>query len=125
MDADDKETYLCQITRNSEEEKDGFWFREQDIPKDLLQKYKESRSLDENVTSSTKTACSTDKTRVYSCELKARTCGILILCGNCGIIEGFSELYGSESCTQVGAYLVDFYENFKGNITKNLLNSRI
>ncbi len=58
--------------------------------------------------------CSTDKTKVYSCELKARTCGVEIICSNCGIILGYRELYGSESCTQVGAMLVDFRENFQG-----------
>ena len=85
--------------------------------KDVLNDYKSSQKLDENLMS--ETTCSTDKTKVYSYELKARTCGILILCGNCGLIEGFSELYGSESRTKVGSFLVDFHENFTGNNLSN------
>jgi hypothetical protein len=117
VDANDNEIFLCRLKKKSIEEKEAYWFRLEDIPKDVLNDYKSSHKLDENVMS--ETTCSTDKTKVYSCELKARTCGILILCGNCGLIEGFSELYGSESCTQVGSFLVAFHENFTGNKLTN------
>jgi hypothetical protein len=97
IDANDKENFLCRVTKKSIEDEEAYWFRLEDVPKEVLNNYKNSQSLDENATNDT--TCSMDKTKVYSCDLKARTCGILIACGNCGLIEGFSELFGSEYCT--------------------------
>ena len=109
---------MCRIKKKSIEEKEAYWFRLEDIPKEVLTAYRSSQQLDENVIH--ETTCSTDKTKVYSCELKARTCGLLIACGNCGLIEGFAELFGSESCTQVGNFLINFHENFTGNILSSI-----
>ena len=34
---------------------------------------------------------------------------------SCGIIYGFTELYGAESVTQVARLILDLKDNFKGN----------
>ena len=92
---------------------DPAWFASKDLPKKLVDDYRKLKGglLENEATTST---CNTDKTKVYTCELKSRTCGIQIICSNCGIIEGFRELLGSESCTQVADMLVKFRQEYTG-----------
>ena len=71
IDADDNEFFLCRIKKKSIEEKEGYCFRLEDIPKEVLTAYKSSQQLVENVIH--ETICSNDKTKLNSCELKAKT----------------------------------------------------
>ena len=45
---------------------------------------------------------------------KCKTRGIQLACANCGIIYGFCELLGAESCTQVAQMYIDLCEAFNG-----------
>jgi hypothetical protein len=40
----------------------------------------------------------------------ATTCGVLAVAWSCGIVFGLTELYGSESLTQVYAYLMRLWD---------------
>lgn len=60
---------------------------------------------------------------MYSCDAKCKTKeGVIVAASNCGIILGYREIYGSESCTQVGMFYLDITEHFKGisSLTYNI-----
>ena len=79
---DDEELFLCQTTLT-----DLKW-----IEKSLL-----SLEQYENFVKKDINTCNTVKTKVYSCESKCKTRGVLLGATNCGLVISFSELYGSES----------------------------
>ncbi len=58
--------------------------------------------------------CNTDKSKIFSCEMKCKTRGIQLACSDTGIIIGFRELYGAESCTQVAQMYFDLCESYDG-----------
>ena len=112
MDVDGNEIVLCKIVSTNVDKNGKAWFKREDIPKKLYEAFK---ARDKNIgNDASDDTCKTDKTKVNSCDYKTRTCGIQVLCSNCGIILGFRELFGSESCTQVGNILVDSYKYFQG-----------
>ena len=119
----DDEIFLCHTDPN----KNGTnaWFTVQNVPAALIDRYKYPKDPTniineepiDNFESNRReffdeATCKTDKAKVNSCDLKTRTCGIQVLCSNCGIILGFKEL--SESRTQVASMLVDFKQEFVG-----------
>ncbi len=59
-------------------------------------------------------SCNTDKTKltIYN---KCKTRGIVLAVYNCGIVLSFRELYGSESLSQVGLFLIDTIDAMNGN----------
>ncbi|CAF1087177.1 unnamed protein product, partial [Brachionus calyciflorus] len=56
--------------------------------------------------------CQTLKSKTL-CDFKTRTKGILISAFNCGIVTGYREIFGSESCSQVLLFYLDVIEKFK------------
>ena len=64
------------------------------------------------------TKCNTDKTAQYSCDMKVKTCGLLLACTPCNIILNVKEFYGAESCSQVALFYLETRKNFIGNIYK-------
>ena len=58
--------------------------------------------------------CNTDKAKVFSCEHKCKTHGILLAAFNCGIVIGYRELFGKESTTQVALLYLDIYDYYIG-----------
>jgi len=89
---------------------DGRWFKRETIPPHLLEEYGNQHN---QVKSSSK--CNTDKTSVFTCDVKVKTCGILLACSNCGIILNCKEFYFAESCSQVALFYLETVANYKGN----------
>lgn len=85
-------------------------FEKVDYPKKLLEEFKIVSSDNSEISNT----FNTDKSKVYTCESKTSTCGLQIFCSNCGLILGFKEMFGSESCTQVAVQLTEFRKHFKG-----------
>ena len=85
----------------------GRWFQAETIPPNVLNKFRESHNQ-----SKSSSTCNTDKTSVYSCIFKLKTCGVLLACSNCGIILNFKEFYGAESCSQVALFYLETTQNF-------------
>ena len=110
IDVYDSELLLCKVSSKDPSKNGLTWFKLDDAPAKLLSEFKSG--ID---TKDAETTCSTDKTKVNTCDYKTRTCGLQIFCSNCGVILGFRELYGSESCTQVSMMLLDLHENFTGD----------
>ena len=116
LDVDDKELFLCRITTSVNNNGDLAWFGSEDIPSELLKSFKLSKFIDDSNLQTNEEYCNTDKSRVNTCDFKTRTCGIQIICTNCGLFVGCKELHGSESCTQVAEMLLDFKKDFVGNL---------
>lgn len=55
--------------------------------------------------------CSSSKMYTLPCVKKTRTVGMFLSCYNCGIISGYREIFGSESTTQVVAFLLFLIDN--------------
>ncbi len=60
------------------------------------------------------TKCNTDKTAQYTCDVKVKTCGLLLACTPCGIILNVKEFYGAESCPQVALFYLETRKNIEG-----------
>jgi hypothetical protein len=86
------------------------WCKVSSIPSILLESYRISK----NKGRSTST-CNTDKTAQYTCEMKVKTCGLLLACTPCNIILNVKEFYGAESCSQVALFYLETRKNFKGS----------
>ena len=114
VDVDDSEIFLCKITRKGQAS-DHAWFNSRDIDTKMIKDYRCSKDAASNESKSSEVSCNTDKSKVYTCELKSRTCGLQIICSNCGIILGYKDLLGSESCSQVAKLLVSFKRDFGGD----------
>jgi hypothetical protein len=54
------------------------------------------------------------KAKVFSCEHRCKTHGILLGVFNFGIIIGYRELFGKESATQVALLYLDIYDFYTG-----------
>ena len=102
----DVELFLCLTNRS-----DSKWFKADYIGKDVLEIYK-SKAMSENQLIKT---CNTDKSKIFACNMKCKTRGILLGCSPCGIILGFRELYGSESCSQVAQMYLDLCMAYRCN----------
>ena len=107
---DGDEIFLCKTERM-----DFRWFCRDDLPSTLLQTFIDTHRL----TSETLTSCNTDKTNIYTCEMKCKTRGIQIACNNCGIVVAHRELFGSESLTQVALMYLDMADNYIGKLNYN------
>lgn len=81
------------------------WLTEKQLPNDKLEQFKDG--LIEKDTS-----CNTNKDNVFSCPLKCKTVGVQIASCNCGIIQSWKEMYGSESLAQVALFLTEINEQF-------------
>ena len=118
MDVNDEEIFLCKISsKNAEKNNTYTWFKSDHVPRSLINIFKQKfdTNFENNKKKEDDHTYKTDKGKVYSCDLKTRTCGIQVLCSNCGVILGFKELFGSESYTQVASMLLEFKEVFNGN----------
>ena len=58
--------------------------------------------------------CNTDKASQLSCPLKVKSRGIVLACDPCGIIAGYKEMYGAESCTQVALFYLETCDSKAG-----------
>lgn len=101
----DQELFLCKTKVT-----DLKWFRKEVVPHDLLANYNQKKIKESTIS----TTCNTDKSSIFSCEMKCKTRGIQLACGNCGIILGYRELFGAESCTQVAQMYLDLCVAYKG-----------
>ena len=68
--------------------------------------------------------CNTVKSQFYTCESKNKTRGVVIASSNCGIVLGWREIYGAESCTQVALFYLNITNLFNGNIEKKLITNQ-
>jgi len=85
------------------------WVKAEALPVELLDEF---RTLKNRGRSATK--CNTDKTAQYTCDVKVKTCGLLLACTPCGIILNVKEFYGAESCPQVALFYLETRKNFEG-----------
>ena len=102
---DEQEIFLCRLQEGS-----LIWLSISDIPADITNKYLEKKAINNE----TDEYCNNDKTKVYSCLLRCKTIGILIMATNCGTILGMRELYGSESPTQAAEFYLDVCQHYQG-----------
>ena len=110
IDDEEIELFLCRTNSSSN---NLLWFENRDIPKELIQSYKDSKA--EHVHRDKFTSCDTDKaSKFYTCFYKIRTRGIILAASNCGIIIGFTEIFGAESLTQVAQFYLDICDHFSG-----------
>ena len=85
------------------------WVKAESLPVELLDEF---RTLKNRGRSATK--CNTNKTAQYTCDVKVKTCGLLLACTPCGIILNVKEFYGAESCPQVALFYLETRKNFEG-----------
>ena len=109
MDVEGTEIFMYKVASTMASKNGVAWFKESDLLISLIEKYR-SQKIPQN--QSLAYICNTDKTKVYTRELKTLTCGLNLICTNCGIIVGVKELLGAESCTQVATHLIEVKENF-------------
>jgi hypothetical protein len=58
--------------------------------------------------------CKTDKTTQYTCDVKVKTCGLLLACTPCGFILNVKKFYGAESCPQIALFYPENRKNLEG-----------
>ena len=82
------------------------WVDERSIYKEQLNNFisKKNKS-DENQ----ELSCNTDKSKGV-CDFKSRTKGTVLSVYNCGIVTGYREIFGSESCSQILLFYLDIGE---------------
>jgi hypothetical protein len=89
--------------------KQNKWLKIKDVPITMYNNFLNTQTKKTVEISS----CNTDKTKltIYN---KCKTRGIVLVVYNCGIVLSFRELYGSESLSQVGLFLLDTIDAMKG-----------
>ena len=101
---DDEELFLCKG-----EDFDCKWFVENDLPTDLYRAYRDIK-IDKSI----QPLCNTDKASTTCCALKVKTRGLILACDPCGMIIGFKEMFGAESCTQVALFYLEIRNSYTG-----------
>lgn len=96
-------SFLCRTT-----EVPFKWIKRDLVPTELVKLFNEKK------TTTSIPTCNTYKSRIFSCHMKCKTRGIQLACSDRGIVLGFRELYGSESCMQVAQMYLDLCEAFTG-----------
>ena len=108
IDDNDVSLYLCEFENNK-----TYWITEDDIKLSYLQDYyrfkKELEIKFKNEL--TDLSCNTLKKITFPCEIKCKTRGLFVSAYNCGIINGYREIFGSESISQVLLFYLDIIEN--------------
>jgi hypothetical protein len=85
------------------------WIEVDKIPTDIFDAFSNKGKSSVSLSS-----CNTDKAKVFSCEHKCKTRGILLAVFNCGILIGYRELFRKESTTQVALLYLDIYDYYIG-----------
>ncbi|CAF1092729.1 unnamed protein product [Brachionus calyciflorus] len=65
-------------------------------------------------------SCNTEKSKGI-CDFKSRTKGVVLSVYNCGIVTGYRELFGSESCSQILMFYLDMGHYLKKPYPKFLI----
>jgi hypothetical protein len=99
--------YLVEI--NSYEKK-TCWVKSNNIDSKQLQDFKSKYEERFNEIVYKEINCNTNKHYKSFCDNKIRTQGLLISSFNCGIINGYREIFGSESISQVVLFYLDLIE---------------
>jgi tmRNA-binding protein len=87
------------------------WIKRKDMLDNLYLEFQQSLGTLENDKVCEEVSCKTNKTITTTHVNKDRTRSVLISSYNCGIINGYRELYGSESIRQVTLYYCDLIGN--------------
>jgi len=58
-----------------------------------------------------KLTCNSSKLYTLPCLKKTRTVGMFLGCFNCGIINGYREIFGTETIAQAAAFLLNLIDN--------------
>ena len=85
------------------------WVPKELIPKETLILFRNNKNYSEL------RSCNTEKSQYYSCEVKCKTRGVIIAASNCGLVLGWREIYGAESCTQVALFYLNLANLYVGN----------
>ena len=88
---------------------DHRWVKAESLPIELLDEFRTKKNRGRSTSK-----CNTDKTAQYTCDVKVKTCGLLLACTPCGIILNVKEFYGAESCPQVALFYLETRKNFEG-----------
>jgi len=81
--------------------------KKKNIPLDIYDQFIKNLNDREELNIYNEISCNTNKHFCTPYLKKSRTKGLLISAYNCGIINGYRELYGSESISQVVLYYLD------------------
>ena len=92
------------------EEKNFYWLKKDQIASSLLDKFMEKLSGRSNLDVFNEISCNTNKDFKTPYDCKTRTKGLLISSYNCGIVNGYRELFGSESISQVVLFYLDLID---------------
>ncbi len=84
-----------------------FWSEEAYIPPYLLHDYFTAYSSKLATNDTGKLTCSVDKESQIPCVKKCRSMGVLVSAYNCGVINGYREIFVAESLSQVGIFILD------------------
>lgn len=94
------------------------WIKRKDISTKLYMEFIQSVVAVEDDNVYEEVSCNTNKTITNSHVNKDRTRGVLISSYNCGIINGYRELYGCESVRQVILYYCDLLDLTSNKLPK-------
>lgn len=103
------------------------WFTKFDCPETMYRDYCKQFQQPQGFSE-----CNTDKTVTnfgrldLSCVNKTKTKGVVLAVFNCGIILGYRELFGAESCTQVCLFYLDILTAYAGKLIRpKIVNNNI
>ena len=82
-------------------------------PIDIYNEFVKELNAKENLDIYDEISCNTNKHFCSTSTKKSRTKGLLISAYNCGIVNGYRELYGRESISQVTLYYLDIISSAK------------
>jgi hypothetical protein len=113
-------TGILYLVETSEARKPLCWVRKEIIDKAMLKEFSENQLRNTEKEAFEDISCKTNKHFGIPFENKKRTRGLLISAYNCGIVNGYREIFGSESVRQVVLFYLDLIkrvENLPGNVT--------
>jgi len=106
-DNDNEENVLYLVESEVEYLDSFYWLKKQYLPIDIYSEFIKELNARENLDIYDEISCNTNKHFCTPYTKKSRTKGLLISAYNCGIVNGYRELYGSESISQVTLYYLD------------------
>ena len=103
----DEILYLCEFDGDK-----AHWIIEDEIKIGYIKEFYEFKKAveEKNKDEYTDVTCKTLRKKPFGCEIKCKTRGLLISAYNCGIINGFREIFVSESISQVLLFFLDIIE---------------
>ena len=107
VDNDDENNALYLVESVDNYVDNFYWLKKEQIPIEIYNTFLKELISREGLDEYDEITCNTNKHFCTPYSKKNRTKGLLISAYNCGIINGFRELYGSESISQVVLYYLD------------------